>query len=85
MSATVDRLSKAAETLLPALDALSEKDKEGLTRYLLASLEGPNDKLDDVRAAWKVEILRRVEEIKSGKVVGIPAEEVDRRMREKYG
>ena len=36
-------------------------------------------------AAWKAEIHRRIEEIKSGKVEGIPAEEVFRRMREKYG
>jgi putative addiction module component (TIGR02574 family) len=38
-----------------------------------------------VRAAWKAELLRRVEEIMSGRVVGIPAGEVFRRMREKYG
>jgi putative addiction module component (TIGR02574 family) len=77
-------LSPAAKQLLPAVDALSEKDKEGLARYILAALDGPADDPAEVRAAWKAVILRRVEEIKSGKVEGIPADEVDRRMREKY-
>jgi putative addiction module component (TIGR02574 family) len=30
----------------------------------------------DIEAAWKAEIARRIEEIQSGKVQGIPAEKV---------
>ncbi len=36
-------------------------------------------------AAWAEEINRRVEEMESGKVKGVPAEEVFRKLREKYG
>jgi putative addiction module component (TIGR02574 family) len=81
---TTTELSEAAEKLIPALDALSEKDRAGLARRLLAGLDGPEEDPAVVRAAWVATIRRRVEEVKSGKAVGIPAEEVDRMMREKY-
>jgi putative addiction module component (TIGR02574 family) len=38
-----------------------------------------------VEAAWKTEIARRVEEIQSGKVQGIPGEEVSARVRKIVG
>jgi len=82
--ATATELSEEAEKLIPALDALSEKDRAGLARRLLAGLDGPEEDPAEVRAAWVATIRRRVEEVKSGKAVGIPAEEVDRVMREKY-
>jgi putative addiction module component (TIGR02574 family) len=81
---TTTELSEAAEKLIPALDALSTKDREALARRLLASLDGPAEDPAEVQAAWKAEIRRRVEEVKSGKATGVPAEEVDRMMREKY-
>jgi putative addiction module component (TIGR02574 family) len=81
---TTTELSEAAEKLIPALEALSEKDRAGLARRLLAGLEGPEEDPAEVRAEWVAEIRRRMEEVKSGKVIGIPAEEVDRMMREKY-
>jgi putative addiction module component (TIGR02574 family) len=81
---TTTELSEAAEKLIPALDALSEKDRAGLARRLLAGLDGPEEDPAVVRAAWVATIRRRVEEVKSGKAVGVPAEEVDRLMREKY-
>ncbi|MHB8519443.1 MAG: addiction module protein [Limisphaerales bacterium] len=39
----------------------------------------------DVKAAWKTEVHRRVEEIESGKVQGIPAEESLARIRKIMG
>lgn len=39
----------------------------------------------EIEAAWKSEIDRRVEEIQSGKVQGIPGEEVSARIRRKLG
>jgi putative addiction module component (TIGR02574 family) len=78
------QLSEEAIKLLPALDALSAKDRIGLARRLLGETDDPADDPAEIQAAWKSEIRRRVEEIKSGKAVGIPAEEVDRMMREKY-
>lgn len=38
----------------------------------------------DIEAAWNVEIRRRIADFDSGKDVGIPAEEVFARLREKY-
>jgi putative addiction module component (TIGR02574 family) len=35
----------------------------------------------DTEAAWKTEIHRRIEEIQTGKVKGIPAEEVSARIQ----
>lgn len=82
MTETIE-LSPEAEKLKPALDALSVKDRLKLAYYLQSSAE-PEDDPAEVRAAWGIEIRRRVEEIKSGKVEGIPADEVFREMREKY-
>jgi putative addiction module component (TIGR02574 family) len=39
----------------------------------------------EIEAAWKTEIDRRVEEIQSGKVQGIPGEEVSARIRKIVG
>lgn len=39
----------------------------------------------ETEAAWKTEINRRIEEIQSGKVQGIPAEEVLARVRKIAG
>jgi putative addiction module component (TIGR02574 family) len=39
----------------------------------------------EIEAAWKTEIARRVEEIQSGKVQGIPGEEVSARVRKIVG
>jgi putative addiction module component (TIGR02574 family) len=84
MNATINGLTPAAKNLLPDLDALPTSDRELLATYLLSPSE-PAENEVEVRAAWKAEILRRVEEIRNGKVVGIPFEEVDKKIREKYG
>jgi putative addiction module component (TIGR02574 family) len=39
----------------------------------------------EIEAAWKTEVDRRVEEIQSGKVQGIPGEEVSARIRKILG
>ena len=39
----------------------------------------------ETEAAWKQEIDRRIEEIQSGKVKGVPGEEVSARMRKMIG
>jgi len=67
------------------LHALPAKDRLGLAKLLLADSDIPDEDPAEVRAAWKAEIRRRIDEIKSGKVDGIPAEEVFRRMRQKFG
>lgn len=84
MATTTTELSEAAEKLIPALEALSEKDRAGLARRLLVSLDGPEEDPEEVRAAWVAEIRRRVAEIESGKVVGVPIEEMFRKSRERH-
>ena len=39
----------------------------------------------EIQAAWKTEVDRRIEEIQSGKVQGIPGEEVSARIRKIVG
>jgi putative addiction module component (TIGR02574 family) len=68
---------EVSEVLEKAL-ALSTRDRGLVIDSLIASLdEGPAE--EDVEEAWAVEIKGRVDDIQSGKVKMIPAEEVRRR------
>jgi putative addiction module component (TIGR02574 family) len=51
-------------------------------RFLLANYRLPAPDLDP---AWAAEIKRRVEDMESGRVVGIPGDEVMARMRKIVG
>jgi putative addiction module component (TIGR02574 family) len=73
-----------AKRLLPSLFALSEGDRLALIDALWDSILVPPGVWCEDDPGFKEELNRRLEEIKSGKVKGIPAEEVTRRMREKY-
>ena len=53
-----------------------------IAERLYESLHGPNDAEYD--PAFVAELNRRIEDIQSGKVKGVPADEVFRRLREKY-
>ena len=55
---------------------------ELIDRILLARHGGIEP---DVEAAWKTEVDRRIEEIETGKVEGIPAEESLARVRKLVG
>ncbi len=70
------------EQLKPILAALSAPERAELASFLLHSL----DQQEDVgaEAAWDTELARRVAEMESGKVVGIPAAQVFAELREKY-
>ena len=84
VNTSANGLSEAATKLLPTLDALPESDRLGVVRHLLDGLEESSDEPEAVRAAWKAELRRRVDELRSGKVKGIPIEEMFERSREKY-
>lgn len=62
--------------------ALPPEDRAALAEYLLDSLVDDEADMDD--AAWEEELNRRIAEIRSGKEVGIPAEEVMAKLRELY-
>lgn len=57
---------------------LPEEDRAALAGLLIESLESERD--PDVDEAWAAEIERRVEDIKSGRVEGVPWETVRARL-----
>jgi len=67
MTVTLQELKDAA-VVLPA------GDRAELARFLLRSLDDGEE--EDARAAWLAIAERRMAEVKAGRVVGIPAEEV---------
>ena len=79
MKATLEQVTTEALSL-------PSKDRAVLTRALIQSFdEAPVEDPADVEQAWHDEVNRRVEEIKSGRVKGVPAEEVFAKLRAKYG
>jgi putative addiction module component (TIGR02574 family) len=74
MSPTLQDL-KDASSILPA------PQRAELAYFLLQSLEPEEDGWAD---AWREELERRLKQIRAGEVVGIPAEEVLTRLRERY-
>lgn len=73
-------MSDAVKKILPKLEALSRKDKAEVARRLINSIEE-----EDEDAEFVAELNRRMDEVASGKARTIPAEEVFRTLREKYG
>lgn len=72
MSIPIEQIAEAALALPSDARAL-------LADRLVESLDPLNDQ--DVRNAWASESLRRLEEVRSGKVKTIPAEDVFARIR----
>ncbi len=71
------------EQIKSQLLTLTQTERADLAYFLLQSLDGEEESEEEVEVAWAAELSRRAEEIKSGKVAGIPAEEVHARLREK--
>jgi len=71
-------VSKNALALLKRALTLSPKDRAALAGSLIDSLEPAAD--PTVESAWNQEILRRIEELESGKSRTVPWEEVRRRI-----
>jgi len=61
---------------------LPRRQRAKLAHALIVSIDAGPDK--NVDAAWDAEIDRRVREIRTGKVKGVPAEEVFAKLRAKY-
>ena len=74
-------MAQPMKQLKSQLEQLSAKDKAELASFLLGSLE-PED--EGVAAAWDLEIARRVDEIRSGRASGTPAEEVFAELRQEF-
>ncbi len=69
-----------SQILKTALE-LPENEREEVAIELLESLSPDGDA--DYDAAWEAEIQRRIDEMRSGRVQGIPWEEVRKKMRSK--
>jgi putative addiction module component (TIGR02574 family) len=71
MSATLEEL-KATVSVLPAAE------KAELAYYLLRTLEAPDE---GAAAEWLALAERRMDDVRAGRVVGIPAEKVMESLR----
>jgi len=61
---------------------LPKRDRARLARKLLDTIPMKPDERDrDVIAAWMAEVDLRIDEFESGKVIGIPANKVFKRVR----
>ena len=67
-------MTSPVEDLVQRARALSLQDRARLAEELLASLDEESD--SEAEAAWEQEIGRRVEDIKAGRAILIPAEQV---------
>jgi putative addiction module component (TIGR02574 family) len=67
-------MSLTLQNLKAASSALSAAERAELVRFLLHSLEECSE--PDAKAEWLALVEKRMAEVRSGKVVGIPAEKV---------
>ena len=80
-------MTAIAKELAQKALALSESERLELVSALLKSLPSDPEALAEKewKEAWKAEILKRSDEIDSGKVVGISGDKVMAELRAKYG
>jgi putative addiction module component (TIGR02574 family) len=74
-------MSPLLEQLKATATGLSAPERAELAHYLLETLEPAEE---GVAEAWRTELARRMADIRSGKVVGKPVEQVLARLRELY-
>lgn len=76
-------MSQSAEDVLEAALALPEIERAEVVARLQESMSGFAS--PEIAEAWDLEIAARLKAIDDGSVEMIPAEEVYRQLREKYG
>jgi len=75
-------MTETAERLKSELAQLSEQERAELAQFLLESLHDQED--PDTDLAWDAELQRRDDDIRSGRAVGRPADQVLKELREKH-
>ncbi len=75
-------MTEITEKLKSQLSQLSTRERADLAYFLIHSLDEESDK--ESEAAWDAELACRMEEIRSGKATGEPADKVLADLREKY-
>ena len=69
------------QQLIREVVELPEADRLQLTDALLRSLHRPDPAID---AAWSQEAVRRAEDLRSGRVQGVPGDLVLQRLRQRF-
>jgi len=72
-------MAKAVRSLESKALRLSPRQRARLAQRLISSLDRGTDA--DTEKLWRDEAERRLEELKSGRVAGVPAEKVIRKAR----
>lgn len=72
-------MARTVREIEAEIRSLAVADRDRLLRDLLADLDGKKD--PGVEAAWLEEAQKRYEELRSGKVKSVPADEVIRKAR----
>jgi putative addiction module component (TIGR02574 family) len=75
-------MTQRAQALLQEARALPLEERADVAAELLASLDGADEPVEDVQAAWAIEIERRARRVLAGESAGTPWEEVRRRADE---
>ena len=70
-------MSPEVSDLLKRALALSPDERAALANTLLDSLDGVDE---SVQEAWDQEVARRIEDLKAGKAVAVPWEELHRQL-----
>jgi putative addiction module component (TIGR02574 family) len=75
-------MSPEVSDLLKRALALSVDERAALANTLLDSLETTNQSVQDqsVQEAWEAEVARRMEDLKAGKAVTVPWEQLHREL-----
>ena len=72
-------MSPEVSDLLKRALALSVDERAALANTLLDTLDGTNESVS-LHEAWDAEVARRIEELKAGKAVTVPWEELHREL-----
>ena len=75
-------MTETAQRLRTELATLDSDDRADLAYFLLQSLDEEVD--PNVEAEWDAELDRRIADIESGKLQGIPGDEVMAELREMF-
>lgn len=74
-------MTPTLQELKNASSGLPAPERAELAQFLLRSLDNEEDSWAE---AWREELGRRLEDIQSGRVTGIPADEVLTKLLERY-
>jgi len=75
-------MTEIAEKLKAELAQLAAEDRAELACYLIRSLDEGDD--SNVQSAWEAELERRWQDMETGKVTGVPAEDAFAKMRKEF-